>query len=87
VIDTNWYTDSAATYHIIGEVEKHTTKEKYKGIDQIVAANGTGMDIYNVGHAVIHTPTHNIYLCSPCSKCLQKSHIYSSFFHRQQCIT
>jgi hypothetical protein len=62
VIDTNWYTDSAATYHIIGEVEKHTTKEKYKGIDQIVAANGTGMDIYNVGHAVIHTPTHNIYL-------------------------
>jgi hypothetical protein len=61
-VDTNWCTNSAATYHITEELEKLTTKEKYKGTDQIVAANGTGMDIYNVGHAVIHTPTRNLYL-------------------------
>jgi hypothetical protein len=43
-------------------LKKLTTKEKYKGTDQIVVANGTGIDIYNVGHVVIHTPTHDLHL-------------------------
>jgi hypothetical protein len=54
-IDTNWYTDSAATDHIIGKLDKLTTKEKYNGINKIVAANGTGMDIHV--NNVLHVPS------------------------------
>jgi hypothetical protein len=43
-------------------LEKLTTREKYNGTDQIVTANGTGMSIHNVGHVVIHTPTHDLHL-------------------------
>jgi hypothetical protein len=32
-VDTNWYMDSAATHHITGELDKLTTKDKYKGND------------------------------------------------------
>ncbi|KAK1626036.1 hypothetical protein QYE76_000351 [Lolium multiflorum] len=39
-VDTNWYGDSGATDHITGELDKLTMKEKYKGRDQIHAANG-----------------------------------------------
>jgi hypothetical protein len=28
-VGTNWYTDSAATYHITGELDKLTTKDKF----------------------------------------------------------
>jgi hypothetical protein len=55
-VDTNWYTDSVATDHITGELDKLTTKDKYKGNNQILTANGTGMDICNIDHAVINTP-------------------------------
>jgi hypothetical protein len=61
-IDTNWYMDSTATDHIIGKLDKLTTREKYNGADKIVAANGTGMDIHIVGHAVIQTPTRDLHL-------------------------
>jgi hypothetical protein len=61
-IDTNWYTDSTATDHITGELENLTTREKYNGTNQIVTANGTGMNIHNVGHAIIHTPTCDLHL-------------------------
>jgi hypothetical protein len=61
-IDTNWYTDSAATDHITGKLDKLTTRENYNRVDKIVVANGTGMDIHNVGHAVIQTPTRDLHL-------------------------
>jgi hypothetical protein len=32
-VDTNWYTDTAATDNITGELDKLTTKDKYKGND------------------------------------------------------
>lgn len=41
-VDTNWYVDSAATEHITSELEKVTTREKYRGKDQIHTASGAG---------------------------------------------
>lgn len=37
-------------------------REKYRGGDQIHAANGEGMWISHIGHAVIKTPHRKIYL-------------------------
>ncbi|KAK1692072.1 hypothetical protein QYE76_008769 [Lolium multiflorum] len=39
-IDTNWYTDSGATDHITGELEKMAIREKYRGQEQVHNANG-----------------------------------------------
>jgi hypothetical protein len=61
-IDTNWYADSGATDHVIGELEKLTTRNKYQGGDQIHTANGGGMDISHIGHNTVYTPHHPIYL-------------------------
>jgi hypothetical protein len=55
-VDTNWYTDIAATDHITGELDKLTAKDKYKGQDQIHNVNNTHMDICNIGHVVINPP-------------------------------
>jgi hypothetical protein len=61
-VDTNWYSDSATTDHITRELDKLTTKDKYKENDQILAANGTCMDICNIGHVVINTPSRTLHL-------------------------
>jgi hypothetical protein len=61
-VDTNWYTDTAATDHLTSELDKLTTHEKYKGTNQIHTASGAGMNICNVGHAVIDTPTKPLHL-------------------------
>lgn len=41
-VDTNWYTDTGATDHITGELEKLSFREKYNGGEQIHTANGAG---------------------------------------------
>lgn len=41
-VDTNWYADTGATEHIIGELEKITMHERYHAHDQIHNADGTG---------------------------------------------
>jgi hypothetical protein len=61
-VDINWYTDSTVTDHITGELDKLTTKDKYKGNDQVLAANGTCINICNIGHTVINTPSHTLHL-------------------------
>jgi hypothetical protein len=61
-VDTNWYGDTGATDHITGELNKLTMKEKYKGKDQIHAANGQGMSISHVGHAIVKTPSKFLHL-------------------------
>jgi hypothetical protein len=61
-VDTNWYTDTGSTDHIIEELEKLSMKEKYKGKDQIRAANGACMNISHIGHAIISTPNSNLKL-------------------------
>jgi len=61
-IDTNWYTDTGATYHITGELEKLTLPNKYNGGDQIHTANGAGLNISHIGHTTVCTPNCDIHL-------------------------
>ena len=44
-----------ATDHITSDLDKLTVQNKYKGPDQILTASGAGMNISNIGHAVIDT--------------------------------
>jgi hypothetical protein len=61
-VDTNWYSDTGATDHITGELDKLTMKEKYNGHDKIQAANGIGMNISHVGHAFVESPSKKFHL-------------------------
>jgi hypothetical protein len=61
-IDPSWYMDSSATYHITGELEKLTIRNKYQGGDQVHTASGSGMNISHIGHTTFPTPKHNILL-------------------------
>ncbi|WVZ95434.1 LOW QUALITY PROTEIN: hypothetical protein U9M48_041200 [Paspalum notatum var. saurae] len=61
-IDNNWYTDSGATDHITGDLEKLAFRDKYNGGDHIHAANGSGMTISHVGKSNIYTPSRNLQL-------------------------
>jgi histone deacetylase 1/2 len=61
-VDTNWYSDSGATDHITGELDKLHVRDRYHGNEQIHTASGAGMNIHHVGHSVIHTPVHDLHL-------------------------
>jgi hypothetical protein len=54
--DSNWYTDSGATDHVIGELNKLAMRDTYNGNDQICTVGGTGMHIKHVGQSIIRTP-------------------------------
>jgi hypothetical protein len=60
--NNNWYTDSGATDHITGELDKLTMQEAYTGPDQIHTTNGAGMEISHVGSSIIPTSTRNLVL-------------------------
>jgi hypothetical protein len=60
-VDTNWYTDTGATNHITGELNKLITRDNYKGYDQVHMTNGNGMEIMHDGHSTLHTP-HSSFL-------------------------
>jgi histone deacetylase 1/2 len=53
--DTNWYADTAATDHNIGELDKLSMRERYNGGEQIYTASGSGMHISHIGHTQIPT--------------------------------
>jgi hypothetical protein len=57
-----WYTDSAATNHITGDLNKLTMRENYGGNNQVHAANGSGMTIKHVGYSAVSTPHRRILL-------------------------
>jgi histone deacetylase 1/2 len=61
-IDTNWYTNSGATNHITGELEKLTARDKYQDNDQVHNASGVGMRIKQIGKSFVHTPNHDLVL-------------------------
>lgn len=61
-VDTNWYLDTGATDHITGELDKLAVRERYKGNNQIHAANGAGMSIKHIGHSVISSPSRRLHL-------------------------
>jgi hypothetical protein len=56
-LDLAWYADSAATYHITGDLDKLIVKENYGGSDQVHTANDKGMTIKRIGQSTINTPT------------------------------
>ena len=67
-IDTNWYFDSGSTDHITGELEKLSVRDKYHGGDQVHTANGSGMEIDQIGCSFVHTPSDDLtsaLLCDP----------------------
>jgi hypothetical protein len=53
--DNAWYMDSGVTDHITGELDQLTMHEPYTGIDQIHAANDSGMAITRIGTSFIPT--------------------------------
>jgi hypothetical protein len=61
-IDTNWYTDSGATHHLTGELNKLSVHERYKGHDRVHTAEGTGMSISHIGNSVLHTTHDKLHL-------------------------
>jgi hypothetical protein len=61
-VDTNWYVDSGATYHITNNLEKLSFHEKYGGRDQVHTASELCMFISNIGHTTLHSLARNIHL-------------------------
>jgi histone deacetylase 1/2 len=61
-IDTNWYSDTGASDHITGELEKLTMKDKYHGVDQVHVTNGSGMKIDQIGDSIVRTPNSDLVL-------------------------
>jgi hypothetical protein len=55
-VDTNWYTDTGATDHITGELNKLLIANKYHGQDKVRTAKGTGMNISHIGNSILCTP-------------------------------
>jgi hypothetical protein len=60
--DLNWYLDSGAIDHIIGELERLTMHERYVDNDQIRAANGAGMNITHIGKSILPNSFCPLYL-------------------------
>jgi hypothetical protein len=60
--NNSWYTNSGATDHITGDLDKLTIYDPYSGHDQIHATNGLGMDITHIGNTIIPTPTRDLVL-------------------------
>jgi histone deacetylase 1/2 len=61
-IDTNWYMDSGATDHVMGELEKLTIRDRYNGNDQVHTASGAGMDIHHIGSSILHSHDRAIHI-------------------------
>lgn len=61
-VDSNWYADSGATDHVMGELDKLVMRDAYHGIDQIYTASGSGMRINHIGQSIIRTPHRDHHL-------------------------
>jgi hypothetical protein len=61
-VDSNWYTNTGATDHVTGKLEKLTVSDKYKRNDQVHTANGAGMNASHIGYSIVKTPHQNLRL-------------------------
>lgn len=61
-VDPNWYTDTGATDHITGELDKITVHECYNSKNHVQTTNGTGLSILQRGHSVIQTAIKTLQL-------------------------
>jgi histone deacetylase 1/2 len=57
-----WYTDTGATDHVTGELDKMMIRERYNGGEQIHTTNGSGMDITHIGRVICHTLERKLFL-------------------------
>ena len=54
-IESQWFSDTGATDHVIGELEKLHVRDRYHGNEKIHTTNGAGIDIHHVGQSVINS--------------------------------
>jgi hypothetical protein len=64
--NNSWYTDSSATDHITGDLDKLTMHDRYASVDQVHAANGLDMAISRIGKSAIPTPLTILFLTMFC---------------------
>ncbi|XP_066361342.1 uncharacterized protein [Miscanthus floridulus] len=60
-VDTNWYVDSRATNHIIGELEKLSFHDRYRGGEQVHTASGAGTNLVQNDGETAHSGGHFMY--------------------------
>jgi hypothetical protein len=58
-IDTTWYTNTGAIYHITGDLKKLDVRNKYNGNDQVHTTSGSGR---NISHSIISPPSCDLIL-------------------------
>ncbi|KAH9699463.1 retrovirus-related pol polyprotein from transposon RE1 [Citrus sinensis] len=51
--DTNWYLDSGATHHLTNDMNNMQISESFTGTSKLIIGNGTGLNITNIGKAVL----------------------------------
>jgi hypothetical protein len=57
-VDPNWYSDTGATDHITGDLDRLAVRDQYQGNDMVQVGNGAGFKIMHVGSCSINTDTH-----------------------------
>ena len=61
-IDPNWYSDTGATDHITGDLDRLVVPECYHGGEQVQVGNGVGLHILHTGHSSINTVARSLAL-------------------------
>ena len=60
--DPAWFTDTGATDHITGDLDRLTIREKCPWKDRNHTSDGSGLHIAHRGHAILPTPSANLKL-------------------------
>jgi hypothetical protein len=61
-VNTKWYSNTGATDHITGNLEKLMVPDAYHGKDNIHTENGEGMHISHIDHSSIQNPNRGLHL-------------------------
>ena len=59
---SNWYPDSGATHHITNDVHGLTDPALYKGPDQLLIGNGSGLNIHSTGSSSLTSRSYPLKL-------------------------
>ncbi|KAF8378519.1 hypothetical protein HHK36_029862 [Tetracentron sinense] len=61
-MDTNWYPDTRATHHMIGDSHNMSQKSEYGGSDQVMLGNGDFLPIKHTGTIILPTTSSSFHL-------------------------